>query len=187
MCSDAPTPDLCGRAPQHCAPRTCHPQSHSCEHWGHPGDRARGSGLCTAGLWIGPGRPTQGDPIAPGPKWAPFPCVQVLLEEAKDLLSDWLDSTLGSEVTDNSIFSQLPKFWEAEFHKDMQALNVSVATAPHVLPPQALEGRQPRAPLLPSGATVVPAPAAYPGVRRREGQAMLLSPTGSPSGRLNPR
>uniref|UniRef100_A0A8D1GWX3 Cysteine--tRNA ligase, cytoplasmic n=1 Tax=Sus scrofa TaxID=9823 RepID=A0A8D1GWX3_PIG len=50
--------------------------------------------------------------------------VQVLLAEAKDLLSDWLDSTHGSEVTDNSIFSQLPKFWEAEFHKDMEALNV---------------------------------------------------------------
>ncbi|KAM8814082.1 cysteine--tRNA ligase, cytoplasmic [Rhynchonycteris naso] len=51
-------------------------------------------------------------------------CAQVLLEEAKDLLSDWLDSTLGSEVTDNSIFSKLPKFWEEEFHKDMEALNV---------------------------------------------------------------
>ncbi|XP_008008439.3 cysteine--tRNA ligase, cytoplasmic isoform X2 [Chlorocebus sabaeus] len=51
-------------------------------------------------------------------------CVEVLLEEAKDLLSDWLDSTLGSDVTDNSIFSKLPKFWEGEFHRDMEALNV---------------------------------------------------------------
>ncbi|XP_069327936.1 cysteine--tRNA ligase, cytoplasmic isoform X2 [Eulemur rufifrons] len=51
-------------------------------------------------------------------------CVEVLLEEAKDLLSDWLDSTLGSGVTDNSIFSKLPKFWEGEFHRDMAALNV---------------------------------------------------------------
>ncbi|KAK2099898.1 Cysteine--tRNA ligase, cytoplasmic [Saguinus oedipus] len=49
---------------------------------------------------------------------------EVLLEEAKDLLSDWLDSTLGSDVTDNSIFSELPKFWEEEFHRDMEALNV---------------------------------------------------------------
>ncbi|XP_023566500.1 cysteine--tRNA ligase, cytoplasmic isoform X2 [Octodon degus] len=49
---------------------------------------------------------------------------QVLMEEAKDLLSEWLDSTSGSEVTDNSIFSKLPKFWEEEFHKDMEALNV---------------------------------------------------------------
>uniref|UniRef100_A0A452QWV1 Cysteine--tRNA ligase, cytoplasmic n=1 Tax=Ursus americanus TaxID=9643 RepID=A0A452QWV1_URSAM len=49
---------------------------------------------------------------------------QALLAEAKDLLSDWLDCALGSEVTDNSIFSQLPKFWEEEFHRDMEALNV---------------------------------------------------------------
>ncbi|KAM7086907.1 cysteine--tRNA ligase, cytoplasmic isoform 1-T1 [Molossus nigricans] len=49
---------------------------------------------------------------------------QVLLEEAKDLLSDWLDCTLGSEVTSNAIFSELPQFWEREFHRDMEALNV---------------------------------------------------------------
>ncbi|XP_037373291.1 cysteine--tRNA ligase, cytoplasmic isoform X2 [Talpa occidentalis] len=49
---------------------------------------------------------------------------EVLLEQAKDLLSDWLDSTLGSETMDNSIFSELPRFWEGEFHKDMEALNV---------------------------------------------------------------
>ncbi|XP_007535925.2 cysteine--tRNA ligase, cytoplasmic [Erinaceus europaeus] len=49
---------------------------------------------------------------------------ETLLEQAKDLLSDWLDSTHGSEVVDNSIFSRLPKFWEEEFHKDMAALNV---------------------------------------------------------------
>lgn len=52
---------------------------------------------------------------------------QVLLEEAKDLLSEWLDCTLGGEVTDNSIFSELPRFWEEEFHKDMEALRVSAA------------------------------------------------------------
>ncbi|XP_074086922.1 cysteine--tRNA ligase, cytoplasmic isoform X2 [Macrotis lagotis] len=51
-------------------------------------------------------------------------CAEVLVEKAKDLLSDWLDSLLGSQVTDNSIFSELPQFWEAEFHKDMAALNV---------------------------------------------------------------
>lgn len=60
----------------------------------------------------------------------------MLLEEAKDLLSDWLDSMLGGEVTDNSIFSELPKFWEEEFHRDMDALNVSVAaTLPRCLGP----------------------------------------------------
>uniref|UniRef100_A0A672N0N6 Cysteine--tRNA ligase, cytoplasmic n=1 Tax=Sinocyclocheilus grahami TaxID=75366 RepID=A0A672N0N6_SINGR len=49
---------------------------------------------------------------------------QVLLEEAKDLLSDWLDCQFGSQVTENSIFSLLPKYWEGEYHKDMEALNV---------------------------------------------------------------
>ncbi|KAI5626208.1 cysteine--tRNA ligase, cytoplasmic [Silurus asotus] len=49
---------------------------------------------------------------------------EVLLEEAKDLLSDWLDSQFGSQVTENSIFSVLPKYWEGEYHKDMEALNV---------------------------------------------------------------
>uniref|UniRef100_A0A3Q2NQY4 Cysteine--tRNA ligase, cytoplasmic n=1 Tax=Fundulus heteroclitus TaxID=8078 RepID=A0A3Q2NQY4_FUNHE len=47
-----------------------------------------------------------------------------LLEKSKDLLSDWLDKQFGSEVTENSIFSVLPKFWEGEFHRDMEALNV---------------------------------------------------------------
>ncbi|XP_045153261.1 cysteine--tRNA ligase, cytoplasmic isoform X2 [Echinops telfairi] len=51
-------------------------------------------------------------------------CAQELLEEARDLLSEWLDTRLGGEVTDNSIFSELPKFWEEAFHKDMAALNV---------------------------------------------------------------
>ncbi|KAM9301842.1 cysteine--tRNA ligase, cytoplasmic [Gastrophryne carolinensis] len=49
---------------------------------------------------------------------------QTLLAESSDLLSDWLDAQKGAQVTDNSIFSQLPKFWEGEYHKDMDALNV---------------------------------------------------------------
>ncbi|XP_035252736.1 cysteine--tRNA ligase, cytoplasmic-like [Anguilla anguilla] len=49
---------------------------------------------------------------------------EVLLEEARDLLSDWLDSRLGSQVSENSIFSLLPKYWEGEYHKDMDALNI---------------------------------------------------------------
>uniref|UniRef100_H3B5Y6 Cysteine--tRNA ligase, cytoplasmic n=1 Tax=Latimeria chalumnae TaxID=7897 RepID=H3B5Y6_LATCH len=48
----------------------------------------------------------------------------VLLEEAKDLLSDWLDAEFGSQVTENSIFSTLPKYWEGEYHKDMEDLSV---------------------------------------------------------------
>lgn len=43
----------------------------------------------------------------------------------RDPLSDWLDSTHGSSITDNSIFATLPKHWESEFHKDMSDLNVS--------------------------------------------------------------
>ena len=49
---------------------------------------------------------------------------KVLLENSKDLLADWLDKQFGSQVTENSIFSILPKYWEGEYHKDMDALNV---------------------------------------------------------------
>ncbi|XP_051919856.1 cysteine--tRNA ligase, cytoplasmic isoform X1 [Hippocampus zosterae] len=52
------------------------------------------------------------------------PLAQALLANSKDMLSDWLDSQFGSEVTDNSIFTSLPNFWEGEYHKDMNALNV---------------------------------------------------------------
>ncbi|XP_073321025.1 cysteine--tRNA ligase, cytoplasmic isoform X1 [Pagrus major] len=52
------------------------------------------------------------------------PLAQVLLENSKDLLSEWLDKQFGSEVTENSIFSTLPNYWEGEYHKDMDALNV---------------------------------------------------------------
>uniref|UniRef100_A0AAQ5ZZU2 Cysteine--tRNA ligase, cytoplasmic n=1 Tax=Amphiprion ocellaris TaxID=80972 RepID=A0AAQ5ZZU2_AMPOC len=50
--------------------------------------------------------------------------VAALLESSKDLLADWLDKQFGSQVTENSIFSILPKYWEGEYHKDMEALNV---------------------------------------------------------------
>lgn len=52
------------------------------------------------------------------------PLAQSLLESSKDLLSDWLDKQFGSLVTENSIFSTLPKYWEGEYHRDMDALNV---------------------------------------------------------------
>ncbi|KAM9366087.1 cysteine--tRNA ligase, cytoplasmic [Symphorus nematophorus] len=52
------------------------------------------------------------------------PLAQVLLDNSKDLLADWLDKQFGSQVTENSIFSTLPKYWEGEYHKDMEALNV---------------------------------------------------------------
>ena len=53
-----------------------------------------------------------------------FVLTKVLLESAKDLLADWLDDQFGSQVTENSIFSNLPKYWEGEYHADMAALNV---------------------------------------------------------------
>ncbi|XP_068116763.1 cysteine--tRNA ligase, cytoplasmic isoform X2 [Hyperolius riggenbachi] len=49
---------------------------------------------------------------------------ETLLAESADLLSDWLDGQKGAQVTENSIFSQLPNYWEGEYHKDMDALNV---------------------------------------------------------------
>ncbi len=49
---------------------------------------------------------------------------ELLLKEGKDLLADWLDKQLGAGVTDNAIFSSLPKYWEERFHEDMAALNV---------------------------------------------------------------
>lgn len=46
------------------------------------------------------------------------------VKDSKDPLSDWLDAKLGATVTDNAIFAKLPQYWEEEFHKDMDALNV---------------------------------------------------------------
>ncbi|KAJ8668198.1 hypothetical protein QAD02_009861 [Eretmocerus hayati] len=49
---------------------------------------------------------------------------KVLLKEAKDPLSDWLDKQKGDSVTEHSIFSKLSQHWENEFHGDMDALNI---------------------------------------------------------------
>ncbi|CAH2268188.1 jg8194 [Pararge aegeria aegeria] len=47
-----------------------------------------------------------------------------MLKSAKDPISEWLDKKYGATVTDNAIFTTLPRYWENEFHKDMKALNV---------------------------------------------------------------
>ena len=47
-----------------------------------------------------------------------------ILQDGKDLFADWLDKQHGSEITDNAIFAKLPKYWEEEFHRDMESLNV---------------------------------------------------------------
>ena len=46
------------------------------------------------------------------------------MSDARDPLSDWLDKKSGSSVTEQSIFRKLSEHWEAEYHKDMDALNV---------------------------------------------------------------
>lgn len=50
----------------------------------------------------------------------------MLIEVSQDSVADWLDQQKGHTVTDNSIFANLPRHWEAEYHRDMDALNVSV-------------------------------------------------------------
>jgi hypothetical protein len=47
-----------------------------------------------------------------------------LLENSNEVLSTWLDKLKGKDVTDNSIFVQVPRLYEGEFHRDMAALNV---------------------------------------------------------------
>ena len=51
---------------------------------------------------------------------------QALLTDCRDLLSDWLDAVKGSTVTDKVIFADLARHFEAEYHSDMQNLNVSL-------------------------------------------------------------
>ena len=51
---------------------------------------------------------------------------QALIEDSRDILMDWLDTQHGSSVTDNAIFADLPRHYEAEYHEDMAALNVSI-------------------------------------------------------------
>ena len=53
-----------------------------------------------------------------------FNYIQALLRDARDPLSEWLDRSKGNTVSEHSIFSKLSQHWEAEFHKDMDALNV---------------------------------------------------------------
>ncbi|KAK3873188.1 hypothetical protein Pcinc_021787 [Petrolisthes cinctipes] len=47
-----------------------------------------------------------------------------LMSNAASVLGEWLDKNQGSTVTDNSIFEELPRYYEEEFNKDMDQLNV---------------------------------------------------------------
>jgi len=50
--------------------------------------------------------------------------IEQVLKVCKDPMCSMLDKQLGHTVTDNSIFTKLPKFWENEYFKDMHALNI---------------------------------------------------------------
>ncbi|KAG6796989.1 cysteine--tRNA ligase, cytoplasmic [Apis mellifera caucasica] len=49
---------------------------------------------------------------------------ELLLKEVRDPLAEWLDKEKGAMVTEHSIFTKLSQYWEQEFHKDMDSLNV---------------------------------------------------------------
>ncbi|KAK7082265.1 hypothetical protein SK128_026045, partial [Halocaridina rubra] len=49
---------------------------------------------------------------------------QELLAASASVLGEWLDKLKGKDVTDNSIFSDLPRYYENKFNEDMEALNV---------------------------------------------------------------
>lgn len=54
----------------------------------------------------------------------PFEKMKESLLTIRDPISQYLDLKYGKDVTDNYIFSDLPRYWESEFHNDMDALNV---------------------------------------------------------------
>ncbi len=47
-----------------------------------------------------------------------------ILNNTKDVLSDWLDRQKGHEVNDNDIFISLPRHYEQEYNEDMKSLNI---------------------------------------------------------------
>ncbi|MCL4113228.1 UNVERIFIED_CONTAM: hypothetical protein GTU68_052578 [Idotea baltica] len=53
--------------------------------------------------------------------------LEQLMEKAEPVLGEWLDKNKGHQVTDNGIFTSLPRFYEEEFNRDMEALNVRPA------------------------------------------------------------
>lgn len=50
--------------------------------------------------------------------------MDALLTTASGVLGEWLDKKKGSQVTENSIFADLPRQFENSFNSDMEALNV---------------------------------------------------------------
>lgn len=50
--------------------------------------------------------------------------INVFYNNIKDVLIAYLDNNFGKEVNDPEVFIELPRYWENEFNKDMQRLNV---------------------------------------------------------------
>ncbi|KAJ1566147.1 hypothetical protein HK096_007290 [Nowakowskiella sp. JEL0078] len=50
--------------------------------------------------------------------------VHALFDGAKDVYSEYLDSLYKLEVTDHKIFRDFASYWENEFYKDMELLNI---------------------------------------------------------------
>lgn len=46
------------------------------------------------------------------------------MNEIKDSFGAYLDKINTADVSDNSIFVSLPRFWESDFHSNMTSLNV---------------------------------------------------------------
>jgi cysteinyl-tRNA synthetase len=47
-----------------------------------------------------------------------------LLSNARDVISLWIDDKKGHSVTDQKISKDFATYWEADYFKDMDALNV---------------------------------------------------------------
>ncbi|CAK9300466.1 unnamed protein product, partial [Gordionus sp. m RMFG-2023] len=51
------------------------------------------------------------------------------LNQISDVLSDWLDIQHKYNINDDSIYFDLPRVWEKEFHDDMKNLNILIPNA----------------------------------------------------------
>jgi cysteinyl-tRNA synthetase len=59
-----------------------------------------------------------------GSNAASIPCTPAYLQPVRDVMCPWLDGKLGHTVTDQSVFRDFARFWEDEFFRDMDALNI---------------------------------------------------------------
>ncbi|VVC32268.1 Hypothetical protein CINCED_3A018977 [Cinara cedri] len=50
--------------------------------------------------------------------------LNLILDDIKDPFGAYLDKVNSADITDNSIFVALPRFWETDFHSNMTSLNI---------------------------------------------------------------